>query len=92
MIPRSVYALWYGPCKDSWSFLGTLSKSSCYENYNDWSLQPVHVANLDYSSYGTGDHSSEKITLSYMWANKNDTAWLPNFNFENLITAESTLT
>ena len=55
MIPKFVYATGYGPCAgDNGYTLLRLMRNECLNGYSEWSLQPVHVSQLDYRSYGEG--------------------------------------
>ena len=80
MIPRSVYALMYGPCQDS-SFVSRLTHSECYAGYSDWSMQPVIINDIDYGSYGT-NKTGGRLTLGDLWKDKQ---LYNHFKFERLV-------
>ena len=79
----------YSPCvKEHKSFFYRLRNSECYDGYDEWSMQPANVGELDYGSYGSWP-DGRPYTLGDLWNNK---TLSNNFEFENLLSENSEMT
>ena len=91
MIPKFVYAKSYGPCGDEPGFgMTRWMRNECLEGYSDWSLQAVHVSQLDYGSYGFVD--GKRATLFDLYNSEKFKKRENAFKFHNLVKDDIKLT